>query len=29
MAYLERFALIIKYLGNVTDGHIDLAVVQT
>ena len=25
----ERFALIIKYLGNVTDGHMDLAVVQT
>ena len=25
----ERFALIIKYLGNVADGHMDLAVVQT
>ena len=25
----KRFALIIKYLGNVTDGHMDLAVVQT
>ena len=25
----ERCALIIKYLGNVTDGHMDLAVVQT
>jgi len=28
MAYV-RFVLIIKYLGNVTDGHMDLAVVQT
>jgi len=25
----ERFSLIIKYLGNVADGHMDLAVVQT
>ena len=25
----ERFARIIKYLGNVADGHMDLAVVQT
>ena len=25
----ERCALIIKYLGNVGDGHMDLAVVQT
>ena len=23
----KRFALIIKYLGNVGDGHMDLAVV--
>jgi hypothetical protein len=25
----ERFALIIKYLGNVADGDKDLTVVQT
>ena len=25
----ERFALIIKYLGNVANGHMDLIVVQT
>ena len=25
----ERFALIIKYLGNVADGHMDLTVVPT